>query len=1337
MNQIKRLLLLLLILLSADSYGQYFKKIGMKDGLSNPSVLAIYQDTLGRMWFGTNEGVNVYDGKQIYKYKSYEIKDNQQPRRKLINGTVNQIIGDLNGDIFFGNNGTLIKYDIRKESFKELISNGVGALAIINGKMWCAVRDSIYIHDSVTDSMIFYRKTNTTTIWCMAARNDKVWIGTAKGLYVMAGDAIECRLPEIEIYRLFVSSRNELWIASRMKGLYKIDRDEVLKKEEYSSTRVVSQQIRGFIEDDRQNIWFGTFDGLQVYNPFSDTYRVYRPNYHPGSLEHQSVFSLYKDRQGTIWVGTYYGGVNYFNQARDVFLYYPYDDLNEHCLNFPIVGEMVEDKEHDLWVSTDGGGVNRLNRDTGTFTYYTSSGSNSILHNNVKTMTYDKKHDQIYIGTYTGGISRYDRKRNRFHHYLANYEQTGKGPNHIIYHSLFKDGWLYVSARNGLWRLNPDKNEFQLLNKERLFLTFEIDSHGYIWLAADYNLYRIKAGNWDQLECMGSDNSVGSNAKITRIMEAADGTVYVSTLGNGVHAYDYETNQWKHYTEKQNNLLSDFCYNLAETPMNNILITSDKGISIYSPFNHSMYSIELGIKGGISAVAEGSGVYVAENDLIYVGGVDGMISFREKDLYMDNEDVPDFYFSNLYINNAKVSPDDGTGVLSQSLPFTRNLDLAFNQNNLMFDFSSSNFVELEKKNKYQYKLEGFDKEWISADQLRVNYTNLAPGSYVLKVRESENKQVGRRDKEIMLDITIHRPWFATVWAYLLYFLVVASIVFGFMKVKMAGRALALSLAKEKDEKERIEEVNKMKLRFFTNISHEFRTPLTLIIGQIEMLLQQEKLSSAINKRLQGVHRNAMNLRFLITELLDFRKQEQGFMKLKVERMDAVAFTRDIYQLFTEVARKRNITYTFEHAEEQIDVWFDPIQMQKVILNLLSNAFKYTSENKSIKVTLKKQQRTVEIAVADTGCGISQESLSKIFERFYQVDESSQKGILGSGIGLALTKGIVEAHKGEIKVDSTPGGGSNFKIQLLMGNAHFTPEELEHEKTIAPLPDWQDVLLREDILPEDPENGTGENTAEEDRANMPSILLVEDDEEMLEMLANLFSPYYVVHKATNGQMGFDKAYQLHPDIVVSDVMMPVMSGKEMCYKIKNCLELAYIPVVLLTAQASDNYTIEGYMFGADDYITKPFNVKLLLARCGNLLKNRRVLLNNLSRKEKVVQPEVGSLTVTDRKLLDTATDIIKRNFDNPDFDMNMLAAELNMGRSKMFARLKEVVGLTPNEFTMKLKLEEALRMLQEEPHLNISEISYSLGFTSPRYFSRCFKTFYGVSPLNYRNTPASE
>ena len=1234
---------------------------------------------------------------------------------------------------FTGHTHALLRYDIRKEKLEEIRSSGVSSLASINRKIWCAMGDSLFKYDCNRDSLYFFRKLNTSTVWCLEQQGEKLWIGTNKGLYVLVKDSVKCVLPEVEIFRLFVSSHNELWIASRMKGLYRINREGQIRKAEYSSTRVVSEQIRGFVEDDEQNIWFGTFDGLQVYNPYSDTYSVYRPSYALGALEHQSVFSLYKDNQGTIWIGTYYGGVNYFNQSKDVFQYYPYEKISKGGLSFPIVGEMVEDKEHDLWICTDGGGVNCLNRKSKTFTYYMASGGNSIIHNNVKSITYDKKRDHIYIGTYTGGLSRYDRKSGKFHNYLEEFEKTGKGPGQIIYHVLFNDGWLYVSARNGLWKMNPDTNEFQILDNEKLFLTFEIDKRGYIWLTTGFELYKIKVDGGKRLEVK---QITERKAKITKIMEASDGTIYISTLGNGVYVYNYDKEKWSHHTVKSDNLLSDFCYNIIETPNNNILLSSDKGLSIYSSFNHSIYSIELGLRGGISAVTEGCGLWAATDGQIYIGGVDGMISFREEDLYVENEIAPRLYFSELLINDVRIEPGDGSEILEEALPFTGKLDLSYKENNLAILFSSSNYVEHERNMRFFYKLEGFDEDWKSIEQLRLKYTNLPSGIYVLKVRELKNKMQGGEYNEIALTIKIHRPWFATWGAFVFYFIIVSLIMYGIWRVVAKRRALSLSLVKEKEEKMRIEEMNKMKLRFFTNISHEFRTPLTLIIGQIEMMLQMEKMSSAVTKRLQAVYRNAMNLRILITELLDFRKQEQGFMKLKVECVDVVPFIKDIYRSFAELARRKDITFTFESTEEKIDLWLDPLQMQKVLFNLLSNAFKYTPESGNIKITVKRIRQMVEIAVTDTGCGIPNEALSKIFERFYRGDEVFPDAVQGSGIGLAFTKAMIEAHKGTIKVESVWNEGSCFKIELLTGNSHFTKEELEHGRNILSSFDWTDVLKVEDLLLQEKQtdlvsSDIVKKESETELEGKPVILLVEDSEEVMELLVSIFSSVYIVYKADNGQAGYEQALNIHPDIVVSDVMMPVMSGKEMCYKIKNCLELAYVPVVLLTAQTSDEHIIEGYMFGADAYITKPFNVKLLLACCSNLLKSRRTLLDKVTRKEKVLSQETRGLSVSDQKILDTATDIIKRNFDNSDFDMNMLASELSMGRSKMFARIKEVTGLTPNEFALKLKLEEALRMLQEEPQYNISEISYSLGFTSPRYFSRCFKAFYGVPPLTYR------
>lgn len=1331
-------LIVFLLLFSGGVQGQYFKQLTMKDGLSNLSVLTIYQDVMGRMWFGTNEGINVYDGEHITRYKYYEIVDGPVRKRKVINGMVDQIVGDTCGNVFMRNSGLLLSYNIQKESFNELCPSKVSALFMNEGVLWFAKADSLFQYKENTVS--FVRKADTPTITCMEKKNGRLWLGTKRGLYVVEKDKATLVLPEVEIYNLFVSSRDELWVASRMNGLYRVDRNDVLKKEPCTPSRVVSEQIRCFVEDEKHTIWFGTFDGLQVYNPYSDTYRVYLPNHTPGSLSHKSIFSLCKDKQGNIWIGSYYGGVNFFNSRKEIFRYYVYNQLDKHCLDCPIVGEMVEDKDHNLWICTDGGGVNCLNRNTGVFTYYRAGdGNNYILHDNVKTIAYDKDADQLYIGTYTGGLSLYDRRSGRFHNYLKEVHDSDTAPNEIIYHCLFHDGYLYVTARNGFWRMKAGSHHFELISNKDLFQAFEIDSRGYVWLASDLDLYCLPLndrGNLEQIHLVGKEES---KVRISRIKEASDGTVYLATAGNGVFAYKYADSGWTHYTAANHSLLSDFCYNLAESSMGNILVTCDKGISIYSPFNGSVRSIELGPpKDIISAVADGGGIYVSEDDLIYIGGVDGMIAFREKELYVRSEDSGDFYFSSLLINNVKVTPDDESRVLEKAIAFVDRVELSSYQNNMTVKFASSNYVGQERSTWYKYKLEGFDKEWVLTNRLEAAYTNLLPGNYILKVRAVGNGLTDLSGKEIKLGITIHHPWYATVWAYLIYMLFISGMIYVFWRIRYARHLLALSLEQEKEEKLRIEEVNKVKLRFFTNISHEFRTPLTLIIGQVEMLVQSENLSGSIYKRLQSVHKNALYLRSLITELLDFRKQEQGFMTLKVECMDIIPFANEIYQSFAAIARKRGMNYTFEHVDERFDVWFDPAQIQKVIFNLLSNAFKYTPDGKSVKLSIRKLQSRVEISVSDAGCGISQDAQQKIFERFYQADESSPEGFLGSGIGLALAKGIVEAHRGTITVESLLGEGSCFRVQLMLGNAHFTQEELKHRKSFEPRPQWQELLqIEAEVLQEEVSDADSADKVMPDKdEERPVILLVEDDKEMLDMLEDIFLPAYTVYKATDGQMGLEKVQQLRPDIVVSDVMMPVMSGKEMCYKIKNSLELAYIPVVLLTAQSSVDYTIEGYMFGADDYITKPFNVKLLLARCNNLLNSRKMLMKHSGMPVRSASPSVRGMSSADSQLLDTIVQIIKRNFDNPDFDMNMLASELGMGRSKMFIRFKEMTGLTPNEFTLKLKLEEALRMLKEEPQYNISEISYHLGFSSSRYFSRCFKSFFGVAPQNYRKNSGS-
>ena len=684
-------------------------------------------------------------------------------------------------------------------------------------------------------------------------------------------------------------------------------------------------------------------------------------------------------------------------------------------------------------------------------------------------------------------------------------------------------------------------------------------------------------------------------------------------------------------------------------------------------------------------------------------------------------------FDKLFIFNEEICPNDQSGILTDILAKTSDIYLSYKQNNITVEFASFNYNN-DRNRLFEYRLEGFDKAWTQTTGTTITYTNLPPGEYILRARPLAGKE--NLDEEVHLNIHVSAPFYATVWAYFFYLLCLLGVMIAFIRFKTRQAALKSSLEFERKEKERIEELNQVKLRFFTNISHEFRTPLTLILGQIEVLMQMD-LGTTIYNRILRIYKNAWHMRNLISELLDFRKQEQGYLKLKVEEQNLVTFTRQIYMCFYEYAQKKEITYRFDNVEETISVWFDSKQLQKVIFNLLSNAFKYTPNKGSIRVEVRMLASQAIVSVCDTGVGIPEEHISKIFERFYQTDNSSSF-TLGTGIGLALAKGIMNMHHGKIDVESTVGKGTKFTLSLPLGNRHFSDEEM------ATVESRESVIISEAVpmLPfeqimdvEEEKTKVQENIKEEDK---PIILLVDDNEELLSMLEDLFLPTYKVYIAHDGREGLEMARQIQPDLIISDVMMPEMSGKELCYKIKTNVELSHISVVLLTAQTSVEYVVEGLMFGADDYVTKPFNVKVLIARCNNLIKNKKRLIAHYAGKTITESPVTEAINERDKELLAKCVNIIKENFENPAFDVTALASELCVGRSKLYMQFKQMTGLTPNEFILKIKLDEAMSLLKNHPELNISEISIRLGFSSPRYFSKSFKAFFGVAPQTVRS-----
>lgn len=1331
----RHFLVIFFLLFSSITRAEYFKHIGMSNGLSQLSVLSIYQDSLGRMWFGTKEGIGVYDGNSILTFKAYAKNHSHQGGVTQIDNDINTIQGDANGNIFLLARYSLIKYDIYKETTRAITTGNTRAIASYEGDIWCMVGQDLFSYNNQTDSLDYVMHTAIDNATWLTITEDQFYISSRRGLYAIDRKTkkTRCLIADVDVYRTFESSQKELWVGCRMEGLYRISPKGDIAKVPYAPNSphgVSSMQIRDFSEDKHHNIWFGTFDGLQKFNYQTGEYSLIRPNKQTGGPEHPSIFAVYKDRQGCIWLGTYYGGVNYFDPGHEVFKRYNYDQSADKDLYFSYIGEMTEDRDGNLWFCTDGGGFSSLNRRTHSYSNFKAgSGNNALPHNNVKSICYDAKRHQLYIGTYLGGLSRFDIASGSFYNYHQ-HPLKGDKPGNIVYHVVFRNDRLYLSSNKGFFEMNPETNEFKCLESNPYCQNFDVDDKGNAWLLF-----------WETLMCINLHNpkevteihlkKYGCNFQLTKV-KATPWGVYFGTLGSGMFFYDTQTKQISNYNVAKGQLLSDYCYSISVTKLGNILLTCEKGITLFSPISKTFRSLELPLDFPAPAIINDCGTFVSSDNEIYIGDIKGFTSFYENDLGMHNSKMK-LYFSKLSVNNQTIYPDDETGILSTSLPFNRTLTLKHNQNNLTVNFAISNYSNVQQS-RYEYKLGGFDKQWIPTKYMSLHYTNLDPGKYTLYVRSKSNG-FNTEIEEISLPIYISSPWYNSLWSWLIYFSVTSSCVYYYFRSRTARKRLALSLEKEQFEKKQIEQMNQAKLLFFTNVSHEFRTPLTLIVSHIDQLLQRTNLPVSIYNHMLKVRKNAQQMTNLVSELLDFRKFEQNSVVLKVANQDIVAFLKEIYYSFYEYAQQRNITYHFQNSEEVIVCWFDSQQMEKVFFNILSNAFKYTPDDGCIELSVTVGDDLC-VKVKDSGTGLEQNEVNRIFDRFYQADNKQRDAKMnpGTGIGLALTKSIIEKHHGEIQVESEKGKGSTFVIHLQKGKEHF-----ESDKVTLLLNQVEEKPCMTITLPVDMElesegdegGQESEQIAVADNAT-DTILIVEDNKELLAVIKQLFSPFYKTLIAYNGKEGLELAISEKPNLIVSDIMMPEMTGTEMCLQIKNDVDLCHIPVILLTALNTSEQNIEGLNSGADDYITKPFDAKILLARCHNLIKNRLLIQQQFNEKS-VYDIDLTSFNPLDKDLLKRTIEIVDAHLDDSKFDIPMLCKEIGVGRTLLYSKLKALTGMTPNNFILNHKLKLACNILLKYPNLQISEVADQLGFGSAVYFTRCFKSEYDESPQSYRKT----
>ena len=1342
------------IVFISHSYAYSFKNLGLQNGLSQPSVLSICQDEIGRMWFATAEGLNIYDGKDIKIYKGNVTTASGQ--EVWIGNYISKVKSDKNGNIIHFSNGCLYLSNIEKNVYKQLTFNFQTAhFTITNDAVWYIEKDTLKTYRPQEDKHSFVSLLPKANYTFIEIGEHNIYVGSSNGLYILTKD-YKIKAEELKgkcISYILENSFGEVWIGTAEDGLY-VYANKGLRKiplTPNSNEGIKDNMIRDIIEDSGGNIWFGTFAGLEKYNRKKNRFELYNKPQYLGGLKHQSVYSLYIDKQDNLWIGTFFGGVSYFNLKNKGIQHYDYQSIHNSNAQFLYIGEMLLDKRNNLWISTDGEGVSGLTPEWSMFKRLNTASKESLPSDKIKSLAYDPMTDKLYIGMHLGGFSVYDINKDQIsHHQLPKVTEKDKHTN-IVYHIEIWRNKVYLSTPSFLYEYNPQSNQLREITKINDYcIDFKITNNG-TFIARRPHLLEIFSLSTPNNKKYVNLLKHGFQGEISSLLLEEDG-VYLMTLGNGILHYNLNTGEITSYTEEQHNIPTNYCYQSKRISDEQMVVTCDKGAFMFNPKEKS-FGLFKDSERQISVMRE-CGLTASEDGHIYIGDTKGISKLSGEDFQFKENKNYSIFFTNLYINNQPIMPTKNQKILSSTLLYTSEIHLRHEQNNLLVNFAHSDFLNVQKEEIFAYKLQGYDDMWNYTKQNSIHYSHLTPGSYTLYV-----KMANRKDSPVAsLKIHVASPLYATWWAYLLYICSIGTILIIVLRYKIRQQHLAFSLKNERFEKQKMEQLNQEKLVFFTNVSHEFRTPLTLIISHIDLLLSEQGIPTPIYNMVYKLKKNAQYMNNLVSELLDFRKFTQNHFVLKIGEQDFSSFMQELYLTFTDLAQRKGISLVIENEQTgHITGWFDAKQLEKVFFNLLSNAFKYTPSNGQISIKVNTAENKAIVCITDTGKGISKEDSRKLFERFYQgKDQGDNVQSPGTGIGLALTRTIVEKHHGEISVESEEGKGSTFIVSIPLNKAAYEEDELiefidssesksyvidnenvtgNHDKSFAITSELNledDNVSEEDNASEDESIDKIYNHETESSSEFKhkrKILLVEDNQELILILKRLFENNFEVITAENGKEGLDKTFEHKPDLIISDIMMPVMSGTELCVQIKNNIDLCHIPIILLTALNGFEQNIEGLNRGADDYISKPFNTQLLLARVNNLIRNRLLIQNQINQNS-VGEIDLTSINPIDQQILKKTEEILKKNLDNTHFGISDLCKELGMGRSLLFTKFKALTGMTPNNYIINFKLKHAAILLRK-PSISIAEISDLCGFGSSTYFSRCFKSQFGVSPQVYR------
>jgi signal transduction histidine kinase/ligand-binding sensor domain-containing protein/DNA-binding response OmpR family regulator len=1341
-----------------------FDQVRQELGLTQATINCVLQDREGYLWAGTWSGLFRYDGYSTTVYHS------GRGAGKIKSNKITTLYEDANGRLWIGTHmAGLFQYNRDDDTFtryyhdpanpESISSNNISSIdEDKEGNLWVGTEHGLNFFDGTRNKFQrFFHSESDSSSLSFNLINDlyyssanELWIATNSGInrLVKTGSNYTFEryfLPNttnphdlrnfiFQIEELNIDGKPAIWF-STMKGLCKWDNGVMQsftvpgKPSPYSFIRCILP-----VEGENPFIITGSEMGLHFFDVKNGEFKKFLSNDEAsGNLTQSTITALYLDRGGVLWVGTK-RGLNKFDSYAKNFEAYK-TTMFDGAKN--IITGLQESGNGGYWVSTIGGGLYR-SRNGSFHRISIRKSENDEFVNFVQTILVDSR-GNIWLATAGSGLYRFNERNynennpivTSFDHF---YTKSKPALNNDFVMSLEEDihGNIWVGTwGGGLNKITPAGQVYQYNQPELKkvpLVALHADLSGALWVGTRGNgLYRVKARDQDvevDIFQQGNDstNSLSNNV-INAIYEDHGGKLWIGT-DDGLNSFDRRTKKFS-VTEIKGSGKS-VIVSILEDDFGKLWLANWDGLTVIDPMNPEFiknYDAHDRVLGGFFY----SNVCLKDSHgrLLFAGS-DGF-NIINPALLAGNPIQAPLVIQNFKVLNQPVpfgKQFNDRVLLDRPISEAQEITLKHFENTISFEFAALDFAAPDKI-RYAYQLDGLDKDWTYTDASRryVNYTNLSYGKYTLKVRATNNDGVWN-DRVSAIKVVILPPWWKTRWAVMLYAIGAMLVLYAFRKLILMRANFIHDIKLERVQRENMEKLNRAKLQFFTNISHEFRTPLTLILGPVQSLIESGTGSKIIRDQLHSINNNAQRLLRLVNQLLDFRKAESGNLKLEVSEGNVVKFLKEIKLSFDGLAEQMKIDFRFYSSSNVIKAWFDRDQFEKIMFNLLSNAFKHTPEQGSIAVRIVEGKDDITIAVEDSGKGIKPEHYETIFQTFFSYDEDRHH--TGTGIGLALTKSLVDAHHGSISVERTEDQVTRFTVKLLSGNKHFDESELSKASVDVEQIEFYPVLSPGTLFEAEPDTDQLLQRTED----QPKLMIVEDNNDVRAYIKSIFMTEFVVLEAEDGKEGSLLALEEIPDVIISDVMMPLMDGISMTRQLKSDAKTSHIPIILLTARTSLIFKVEGLETGADDYVNKPFNPKVLQLKVRNLIRARETMRKAFRDNDTLaIEPRRVTLTSTDEEFVQKVLTSIENNMSNADYSVEELGMDVAMSRMQLYRKLKALTGQSANEFIRTIRLKRAAQML-EQNQLTIAEITYEVGFNDLQYFRECFKKLFGVTPSEY-------